>query len=220
MRTRPTSVLCLAALLVAAEVRAQDLPVMDPQAKERLDRGVLRYTAKEYDAAIVEFRAGYAIEPRREFLFAWAQAERLRGNCAAATPLYRKVLAGQPSVQQREITRLHLERCRQLLPRPWYTDVVGDVLTLSGAGALAAGIGLYVVSARAEQDAAGATIYDDYAARVHTARVERAVGITGLVLGGALIVGGVVRYALRGRGGRARAALSISPGGLVLGGSF
>ena len=198
---------------------------MDPEAKVHLDRAVAHYAAKAYDAAIVEFRASYAIEPRRELLFAWAQAERLRGNCAAAVPLYRKVLDGQPSQQQAEIARAHLDRCRALLPRPWYTDAAGDALALSAVVNLAAGIGLYVASAQEERGAASASPYEEYAARLHRAQLERALAITGLATGGALAAAAVLRYTLRARPGKARvdrAALSIAPLalGLAVGGAF
>ena len=58
---------------------------MDPGAKERFDRGLAGYQAKEYAAAIRDFRLAYALDPRGEILFAWAQAERMYGRCSQAT---------------------------------------------------------------------------------------------------------------------------------------
>jgi hypothetical protein len=204
----------LLALLFAPSARAQELTIMDPVAKQHLDRAVAYYEAHQYDAAIPEFRAGYAIEPRREFLFAWAQAERLRGNCAASVPLYKKVLASNPSPQQAEITRVHLERCMKLLPRPWYTDAAGDTMAAVAIVNLALGVGLYVASLQTERGAASAMEYSEYAAQLHHATIERAVAITSLATGGALVLGAILRYSLRARSRRVRAALSVLPVGV------
>lgn len=84
---------------------------MDPEAKERLTRGLEQYQAKEYAPAIKEFRLAYALDPRAEILFAWAQAERLYGRCSRASKLYRRFLGSKPSAQQAEAARQGLDRC-------------------------------------------------------------------------------------------------------------
>ena len=64
--------LCLAG---AAPAYAQDDPTpIKPEAKARFSRGLEYYKMKEYEAAIAEFEAAYAIDPRNEILFAQAQA--------------------------------------------------------------------------------------------------------------------------------------------------
>ena len=57
-------------------------------------------------------RAAYALEPRREILFAEAQATRLGGDCRAAVPLYERFLATDPPPRQVEAARIALGRCR------------------------------------------------------------------------------------------------------------
>lgn len=87
---------------------------MDPEAKERLTRGLEQYQSKEYAAAIKEFRLAYALDPRADILFAWAQAERLYGRCSQASKLYRRFLASKPRPpeQQTEAARQGAERCK------------------------------------------------------------------------------------------------------------
>lgn len=85
---------------------------MDPEAKQRLTDGLTHYQAKEYAPAIKEFRVAYALDPRAEILFAWAQAERLYGRCSRASKLYRRFLTSKPSAQQAEAARQGLDRCR------------------------------------------------------------------------------------------------------------
>jgi tetratricopeptide (TPR) repeat protein len=84
---------------------------MSPQAKAHYDRGLDLYAARQYAAAIDELQLGHAIEPRREFLFAEAQAYRLAGNCAQAIPLYREFIQSAPTALQMQAATLGLNRC-------------------------------------------------------------------------------------------------------------
>jgi len=71
------------------------------------------YAAHDFRAAARELEAAYALEPRREILFAQAQATRLAGDCAAALPLYQRFLASTPPQQQIEATRIAMTRCQE-----------------------------------------------------------------------------------------------------------
>jgi tetratricopeptide (TPR) repeat protein len=84
---------------------------MDREAKAHYARGLDLYAARNFAAAVPEFEQGFAIDPRREFLFAEAQALRLAGACARAVPLYRRFLETDPSPLQIEAARLGLDRC-------------------------------------------------------------------------------------------------------------
>ncbi|HEX2660517.1 MAG TPA: hypothetical protein VHU40_19685 [Polyangia bacterium] len=91
---------------------------MNAAAKERYDKGLALYGQREFRAAIDAFEEGFAIEPRREFLFAEAQAYRLAGDCAHAVPLFDRFLATQPSPIQIDATRMALDRCAHQAPPP------------------------------------------------------------------------------------------------------
>jgi tetratricopeptide (TPR) repeat protein len=91
---------------------------MSEEARVHYDRGLAFYGAKDYRAAFAELEAGYAVDPRREFLFAEAQAQRLAGDCQRAVPLYQRFLATDPSPVQVNAAQVGLARCRWPPPRP------------------------------------------------------------------------------------------------------
>ncbi|MEZ4452682.1 MAG: hypothetical protein R3B09_24695 [Nannocystaceae bacterium] len=267
------------ALVVALTAGAPSIPAaaaapqaeapIDPAAKEHLDRALALYGSGEYEAAIKEFKIGYSIDPRREFLFAWAQSERLAGDCVTATELYKRFLDEGPSDAQIAAAEHNLELCEKQIAealehpepepepepepapepepepepapepapeaRPWYRDGLGDGLVGGGVALALVGGGLLTAAAVKERRLADLPTYGDFAAQaddVHqSARALRRVGGVSLGIGGALIVGGAIRWALVARGGgtRARAAvdrraLTLTPGpgiaGLGLAGRF
>lgn len=97
-------------LAAAPRVHAQSAPV-SAEAKAHLDRALTEFAAERYGAAAIEFQAAYASEPRREILFAWAQAERLRGACSDAITLYRQFLNLSPPEDEADKARALLARC-------------------------------------------------------------------------------------------------------------
>jgi hypothetical protein len=86
-------------------------PAMSPQAQAHYKRGLDLYADRDFTAAAGELEQGFAIDPRREFLFAEAQALRLAGQCPRAIPLYRRFLESKPSPLQIEAAQLGLDRC-------------------------------------------------------------------------------------------------------------
>lgn len=108
-------ILVLLRLFVAASSAGADEPPFSDEARVHLERGLRQYEAKRFEAAIAEFRAGYAKDPRREFLYAWAQAERLSGDCPSAIVLYRRFLAASPPPRQARAAQENLARCESAL---------------------------------------------------------------------------------------------------------
>lgn len=123
-------VVALALLMATASARA-DEPAKkdhskkkaDPEADtdlarqvdEHLQRGIEFYAQKQYELALVEFRAGFALDPRPDFLFAMAQAERLSGDCPTAVVYYQRFLETHPDPNQAEAARVNLRRCNRAL---------------------------------------------------------------------------------------------------------
>lgn len=109
------------ALLLAAigAGRARAEPAPDPaitgEALAHWKRGLAEHAAHRYQAARAEFATCYRLEPRRECLFAWAQAARLAGDCAAARELYRRYLQADVSPRQAEAARSQLAACEAQL---------------------------------------------------------------------------------------------------------
>jgi hypothetical protein len=91
---------------------------MTAEARALYDTGMSSYSARAFAEAAQAFHAAYALDPRREILFAEAQATRLSGDCATAVPLYQAFLASAPPPQQIEATELALARCREVPTAP------------------------------------------------------------------------------------------------------
>jgi hypothetical protein len=86
---------------------------MSEAARVHYDRGLALYGDKDYAGAIGELEAGYALDPRREFLFAEAQALRLSGDCKGAVPLYKRFLDSEPDDVQINGAHIALARCAE-----------------------------------------------------------------------------------------------------------
>lgn len=106
----------------------------------------------------------------------------------------------------------------ELPPRPaWHTDPWGGVLVGGGLAGLGAGIGIYVQSRADERAAASATSLQSFEDRSRRAVRLNGAGIATMAAGSALLVGGVVRYALVATQGR-RSRVTVGPGFLPRGG--
>jgi hypothetical protein len=218
---------------------------MSAEARARYEEGLARYQDKDYAGAIRAFDAGYALEPRREFLFANAQAKRLAGDCRGAVPLYQQFLASDPPALQVNAAHIGLGRCAQQLaerperppvviapppplppppprPRPWYRDPWGAALVGTGAVALGVGAGFMAASFSARADAHATGNQADYDRHWADASARWDVAVAGLVTGGVLVAAGAGRYAwVRRRSHeRGEVTLTVAPGLLALRGSF
>jgi hypothetical protein len=87
---------------------------MSPEARRHFDRGASLVIERRYAEASREFEAAHRLDPRKQSLFAWAQVERLRGNCARAIELYKQFLAsGGLTPSQEEAADLNIRRCER-----------------------------------------------------------------------------------------------------------
>jgi hypothetical protein len=234
-------------LAIAGPARADDNEPTDPTAKAHLAAGSAAYKAGDFAAAAREFEAGFTVEPWPKFLFAWAQAVRRGGDCDASVALYRRYLATGPALSARRLAEDGLVACGAPIDPPPPPEPVVAPLTepgtdapvrdrppakprgfphklalalgITGLVAGGVGIGFYVSSRSAADDASDAPDHD--AALVHLRRsrdrllVARIAGVASL----ALVAAGTVRFVLYKP--RANVELSIAPTGqLVLAGSF
>jgi hypothetical protein len=193
------------------------------ESRGHFDQGMALYATRDFRAAARELEAAYALEPRREILFAQAQATRLAGDCAAALPLYQRFLATMPPQQQIEATRIAMTRCQEpglsearaplaaaptviaralappaavaVRPRPpFYRDWKGDVLV--GAGLLAGGLGAVLMASAAatDADAHAQSVLDDFAQLRQGAERRWRIGLGAVVAGALLVSTGAARF--------------------------
>ncbi len=73
------------------------------------------FQAGEWDAAVEALMEAYAADPNPAYLYARAQAERMRGNCRVAIPLYQRFLEHGVTEQQRADTERHVRLCEEIL---------------------------------------------------------------------------------------------------------
>ena len=84
---------------------------MRPDARTHYDRGLKLYQRHAYDDAIAELRAGLAIDPQPEILYALGQAERRRGHCDRAVEYYQSCLALVKDPAAIAAVKVQIERC-------------------------------------------------------------------------------------------------------------
>ena len=198
------------ALAVGTSAAHADTRPMSDDAKHLLDHGQELFLAHDYTGAIAAYDAGFALDPHPDFLYAKAQAQRLAGDCAGAIQSYQGFLASSPPDAEAKIARFNIDRCQTDLPArgagatvyrgvPWYHDTLGDVL--AGAAVVGVGVGVtYLFVADHHVDNANdADDVDEYVYERDLAHHDRAIGAAVTVVGGALAVGAILRYALHDR---------------------
>jgi hypothetical protein len=97
--------------MVGVRAHAQPTP-MAADAKVHFDRGLRLYNVQSYEEAIAEFKAGYDIDPRPDFLYALGQSQRMRGDCPAAIVSYETFLRTGPADRQASAARAQIDTCR------------------------------------------------------------------------------------------------------------
>jgi tetratricopeptide (TPR) repeat protein len=214
-------VLLFASLLFVPTARA------DTSADRHFKNGSTLYEKGKFREAALAFEKAFDRNKDSQSLFAWAQTEKLAGNCKRANRLYRKLLdheelahgqrgaveevvaecvdiiAAAASAEQPTATK-HPEQPQQnpQLSKAeagpsWYADPVGMVLLGSGIVMLGAGTGLLIAADSKDSQADGAGNYGEFDDRLGTARTRTRLGIVALVGGGLLCGSSAAWYLLR-----------------------
>jgi tetratricopeptide (TPR) repeat protein len=254
----------IVALSVALPVRATVEPptpapapetLQDPRAQEHLKRAQAHFDAEAYAKAVPELKAAYAIEPKPFLLYAWAQAERMTGNCRKAVPLYERFLTTNPDAQQRRYAETNILDCAAETEeggdtdppdpfdteagaegggdeagddegdvdpiKPAYKDWLGATFVGLGVAGMVVGGVLIAVGQQEVRESSRATSEDDYFDQVDAGTSKHTAGIVVLGVGGALLLAGVIRYAVLGAKNRkkrkAQAGLILPRRGVGLG---
>lgn len=206
---------------------------MSDDAKHLLDHGQELFLAHDYTGAIAAYDAGFALDPHPDFLYAKAQAQRLAGDCPGAIQSYQGFLASSPPDAEAKIARFNIDRCKADAERPaapveeyrdtpWYRDVLGDVLAGSAVVAVGVGATYLFVADHHVDNANDADDVDEYVYERDLAHHDRTIGTAVTIVGGALAVGAILRYALHDRRERIglTAVVDHHGGAVVLGGRF
>jgi hypothetical protein len=207
----------LTLLLVAAG------PAPDDPAR----RAEAAFTAGDYEAAASAAAEAHVATGDPKYLYAQAQAERFGGRCDLAVEHYRSFITLVPSSDATLAAQDNIAECEALLaaapapapveplgpaepepadepvdaprPRHWARDPVGGVLVGAGVVVLGVGGGLYGQAKADERAAMRATDVVAYGERIDRAYTLSRVGVPVMIIGGALVVGGVVRWVVLAR---------------------
>lgn len=199
-------------------------PARDPQAVA----GEAAFAEARWDDASAAFDAAYRNTGDPAFLYARAQAERRAGRCKLAIVLYEQFVASGVGSEGKAAAEQYIQECRALLPaeppppvvdpdpdaaepvtppplpppRPWHRDPLAGVLVGVGGVALVAGAVLIPLGYRRADDADDAPDDRDYAKDFESASRLELGGALALSVGSALVVGGIVRWAILRRRAR------------------
>ncbi len=224
-------------LVLAATSTARADDELSVEAQEHLDLSVAAYKVGDFDAASREIEAAYAIDPRPQLLYTWAQAKRLGGHCSEAIDLYKRFATASKSAEQRAAAQTGISLCSkgtgnpvqptQVVvipppidePRRWYHNTLGDGLLGGGVLATGIGIGFFVGSVRARTRADAAVQRDAFVAALDQATTRRRVGIVATTVGVGLIAGAVFVF-LRDKPERSGVAISTDGRSLFVAGAF
>ena len=108
------SLLVVACLVGPPSAEEQQAAAAKAQRAEEL------YMAREYEAAAALIRQAAELDPRPEYLYMWAQAEREAGNCAQAVPLYAAFLERAEDLKSDAIdrTNAYIAECEEASSEP------------------------------------------------------------------------------------------------------
>jgi hypothetical protein len=110
MAKSPIALTVFACLAFGGPVQAQS-GASRTDAQRHFEQGLRLYNVQSYEEAIVEFKAGYQLDPRPQFLYALGQAQRMNHQCKAAIVSYEAFLRTAPAAKQEAAARDQIAAC-------------------------------------------------------------------------------------------------------------
>lgn len=210
-----------------------------------VDEATTLYERADLAGALEKLEAAYAKSKRADILFGIGRIHVDRGDCTKAIDVYRRFLESKPGPRSTQIATEKIAECQAILARTapppptepapvaaprtrtithaWYTDIAGDLLVIAGLGA--AGVSAYFANAssadieRANAGGGGGVSLEDYRQLTDRAADRKRDAWIAAGVGGALVVGGLLKLALTDRTEVVPVA-SPTGGGVAIGGRF
>ena len=235
-------------------------------AAEHAKKAQAAYDVQSWATAIQEYQAAYQQEPKPEYLWGLAQAQRQSGDCAGAIKSYKAFKRNESvSTKAAEAAELQITKCEAEIekkeaeaakkaneqpagapppaagsapapapapapppppppsgPKPFYADVLGDVLLVGGVVAVGVG-GYFLLSGNSDMAASSKSpTYKGYDSAVEDAEGKQTTGAIVLGAGGVLVGLAVVRYLTMDHGtpSEPKTGLVVGPGSVGWVGRF
>lgn len=190
--------LCAVPLVAAAGPSAKD----KKEAKKHRAAATEAHKQEKFDVALTELKAAYALDPQPDLLFAMGQVQVKLGNCPEAIMSYEQFVASTQTAEFVDAANEAIKACQDQLAaqpppppppelkpepapappppvatapegKPFYSDVVGDVLVGAGAVATVTGVSLYFSARGTIDDAEKAPTYAEQQSLVDDAHSKR-----------------------------------------------
>ena len=219
------SKLVVAAMLLAAVSIADAAPDAKAESQVHIDAATKAHAAGDFDTALVELQAAYALDPVPDLLYAIGQVYSKLGKCTDASIFFKKFGVAKHDPNVRSVVSQAIAACKPQGPTtavvkppptpppheptpvvvpapavetsPFYTDVLGDALVGAGVASSVVGLVFYLGARSKLDDAESAASLAAYNGLVSDAHSERTRAGILLGAGGALVIAGVVRYLMR-----------------------
>jgi len=102
---------CLIAIALLSTTRAW--ADKKAEAKAHIAAGTKLYNIQQYAQAAEEYQAAYLLDPKPDYLYAIAQAQRLGGDCDKAVKSYEAYIRAKPPAGQLEKAQKNIDRCHE-----------------------------------------------------------------------------------------------------------
>jgi tetratricopeptide (TPR) repeat protein len=210
-----TVALCLALVCAPEPAGSDDNP--------HFATAVAAWKDKRWPEAADAFARAYELDPRPEYVFARAQALRFAGECEPAIAAYREFIDLAPPQAAIDEARGHIATCGGVPepapapapeppprieptpvveppppspepPKRWWRDAAGHALTWTGVAIAATGGGLLGEAFARRRRGEQAGTEESYRDARRGGATLWNVGIPLLAAGGALVLGGIIRF--------------------------
>lgn len=182
-------------------------------AQAHIQRATEAHTAGNFDVALIELEAAYALDPLPDLLYAIGQVHVKLNNCPVAITYYEKFLATNPGPEPTTATNEAVEICRAQLasqppppvepqpeppppppPEPKKFDIIGTTLVGAGVVSTIVGVVMYSSAVNRLDDAENAPTYAESEDLIDDAHSKRMLAVVFSVAGVAAIGVGAWHY--------------------------
>jgi tetratricopeptide (TPR) repeat protein len=229
--------LALVAALVMLPLAAHANPKDKAAAQSHIQKATQAHQAGNYEAALMELEAAYALDPQPDLLYAIGQVHVKLDNCQVAISFYERFLESNPGPEPSAAANEAISTCRAQLtavtaepepqplpeplpppppPQPRAFDPIGSTLVGLGVVSTLVGIVMYSSAISTLDDADAAVTYMDHERLVDDARSKRTYAVVFGAAGVAAIGVGAWHYLRFRKAEQARVAITpTTSGGMI-----